>query len=111
MSLIGPIIEGVTKVISGVGNFIGGLFGKKDKDVPGLATGGSVTRSGMALVGESGPELLNLPRGANVVPLNSTANNMSVTANYNITDKATAEWANNDLVRKIQGRGLAVGYR
>jgi len=45
------------------------------------------------------------------VPLNSTANNMQVTANYNITDKATAEWANNDLVRKIQGRGLAVGYR
>ena len=109
--LIGPLIEGVSKVVSGIGNFIGGLFGKKDKDVPGLATGGSVTRSGMALVGESGPELLNLPRGANVVPLNSTANNMQVTANYNITDRATAEWANNDLVRKIQGRGLAVGYR
>ncbi|MGG1661734.1 phage tail tape measure protein [Brevibacillus sp. NRS-1366] len=34
---------------------------------PGLATGGTVTQSGLTWVGEKGPELLNLPRGSQVV--------------------------------------------
>lgn len=36
--------------------------------IPGLATGGTVLRGGLTLVGEKGPELLNLPRGSQVVP-------------------------------------------
>ncbi|KXG42879.1 phage tail tape measure protein [Tepidibacillus decaturensis] len=43
--------------------------GKKDEDIPGLAEGGSVTKSGLTWVGENGPELLNLPKGAEVRPL------------------------------------------
>jgi hypothetical protein len=39
----------------------GGVF-------PGLMNGGSVTKSGYTVVGERGPELLNLPRGAQVNP-------------------------------------------
>ena len=39
--------------------------------VPGLAAGGSVTRSGLAMVGEHGPEILALPGGASVIPLGS----------------------------------------
>jgi hypothetical protein len=38
----------------------------------GLATGGSVTRSGMTWVGEDGPELLNLPRGSRVRPMSAS---------------------------------------
>lgn len=34
--------------------------------VPGLATGGTVTRSGLVWVGERGPELMSLPGGARV---------------------------------------------
>lgn len=37
--------------------------------IPHLASGGSVTDAGLALVGEYGPEVLALPRGASVVPL------------------------------------------
>lgn len=37
--------------------------------VPGMAAGGIVRRSGMAFVGEHGPELLGLPAGARVAPL------------------------------------------
>lgn len=37
--------------------------------IPGLAGGGSVTRGGLSLVGENGPELRYLPRGASVIPL------------------------------------------
>lgn len=36
--------------------------------IPGLATGGTVMGGGLAMVGEQGPELLSLPRGARVSP-------------------------------------------
>jgi hypothetical protein len=38
-------------------------------DIPGLWEGGNILRSGSVLVGERGPEILNLPRGASVEPL------------------------------------------
>ena len=37
--------------------------------LPGLVDGGTAIRGGAAIVGERGPELLNLPRGAKVTPL------------------------------------------
>lgn len=37
--------------------------------IPGAEMGGTVQRGGTVLVGESGPEFLNLPRGAEVRPL------------------------------------------
>lgn len=37
--------------------------------IPGLQTGGTVTNPGWSLVGEHGPELRYMPRGASVVPL------------------------------------------
>lgn len=37
--------------------------------IPMLATGGVITGSGSVLVGERGPEILNLDRGASVIPL------------------------------------------
>jgi len=41
--------------------------------IPGLASGGTVTNQGLTWVGESGPELLSLPRGASVLPLDDSA--------------------------------------
>lgn len=41
-------------------------------DIPLLAAGGDVTRAGFAVVGEAGAELLELPAGARVTPLNNT---------------------------------------
>ena len=38
-------------------------------EIPGLYEGGNVVGSGSVLVGEDGPEILNLPKGASVVPL------------------------------------------
>lgn len=37
--------------------------------VPMLAQGGTAVSAGLALVGENGPELLRMPRGASVIPL------------------------------------------
>lgn len=39
------------------------------KDLAGLQHGGSIRHGGLAMVGEGGPELLRLPRGAEVMPL------------------------------------------
>lgn len=41
-------------------------------DMPFLAEGGNITAAGMAIVGDAGPELLELPRGARVTPLDSS---------------------------------------
>lgn len=41
-------------------------------DIPYLAKGGNIRRSGMAMVGDKGPELLSLNRGAQVTPLSRT---------------------------------------
>ncbi len=40
-----------------------------DFDMPALANGGIITSAGSVLVGEAGPEILRLPRGASVNPL------------------------------------------
>lgn len=42
--------------------------------IPYMAKGGTIADSGMAIVGEAGAELVNLPRGASVTPLNSNNN-------------------------------------
>ena len=41
--------------------------------IPGLQHGGKVVSPGHVLVGESGPEILNLPTGARVIPLAETS--------------------------------------
>lgn len=46
-------------------------------NVPGLAEGGTVTRSGLTWVGEEGPELLSLGRGSSVIPLPDVADMVS----------------------------------
>ena len=56
--IAGPILAGVA--IAG----IKALF----EQVPEFATGTSFAPGGMALVGERGPELVNLPKGASVTP-------------------------------------------
>lgn len=48
---------------------LGAAVGIGNHLVHGLAGGGTLTSSGSVLVGERGPELLNLPSGARVTPL------------------------------------------
>lgn len=43
-------------------------FGNYIKGIPGFAGGTNYAPGGMALVGEKGPEIVNLPRGSQVVP-------------------------------------------
>ncbi len=80
------IINGVGGALSGIGSFLGGIFGGGSSsssntssggsspdvnrvNVPHLATGGLITKPTLALVGEAGPEM--------VVPLRGTGANGS----------------------------------
>lgn len=52
--------------------------------LPGFQTGTSYAPGGLAMVGEQGPELVNLPRGSKVTPNNSSRGSSSPTININI---------------------------
>lgn len=49
-------------------NAVGGLVGLVGSLIPKFADGTNYAPGGMALVGERGPELVNLPRGSQVIP-------------------------------------------
>jgi hypothetical protein len=64
--------------------------GKKieTKRYAGLAAGGTLLSSGGVVVGENGPELVNLPRGASVIPSIPSRKMMGGGTVYNITLQA-----------------------
>lgn len=81
--LVSGIKSAINFIIKGINWFIEGLNKIKIPDwvpvvggkglniptIPLLARGGEITETGYAIVGEAGPELLHLPRGAQVAPL------------------------------------------
>lgn len=83
--------------------------------LPGMASGGTVTSSGMALVGENGPELLNLPTGASVIPLTNTSGggntiNITVTsANPDDVIAAIKTWSRNNGAVPIRTTSTRTG--
>ena len=68
---INRIIDTLNKVIDKANSILPGpdLSNIPTVDFGGLKDGGTALTSGTALVGESGPELINLNRGASVIPL------------------------------------------
>lgn len=67
---INEVIRFLNTAIDGA-NQVGAAFGVNIPHIPMLAKGGRITGSGSVIVGERGPELLNLSAGASVVPLTS----------------------------------------
>lgn len=86
--VIGDFIELALRqaVLGSGGGFLGSLFGGGSKlsgvnfgaiasaansvKIPGFALGTNYAPGGLAMVGEDGPELVNLPRGSQVIPNN-----------------------------------------
>ena len=65
-----------------------------------LFEGGTMTRRGLALVGEKGPELLNLPGGSSVIPLPRGGGGTAVVVNVHVAGHVKAE---KDLAAAISG--------
>ena len=76
--------------------------------VPGFATGTNFAPGGLAVVGERGPELVNLPRGSQVIPNHQTSQMMGgVTHSPNfyfpsITDARGAREAGTQAARRYR---------
>lgn len=102
-AVAGSIVPGAGTVggmlIGGVGGALIG-FGVGTA-VEGLASGGTVGRGGMFLVGEKGPELVNLPTGSTVFS-NSQTRGMGNTINVSVNGRVGASDAElDDIARKI----------
>ena len=67
-------IRAINKLSFTVPDWVPGLGGAgiNIPYIPLLAKGGDIVRSGSAIVGEAGPELIDLPVGAKVTPLNNS---------------------------------------
>ena len=70
------LIRGLNKISFNIPDWVPGIggrnFGINIREIPLLANGGNIMRSGAAIVGEAGPELLHLPQNARVSPLTSS---------------------------------------
>lgn len=84
-AIVGGVLSGIGGAIMWVIGLTKSLFDWLDRvgdklpkggKLPGYATGTSYAPGGMAMVGERGPELVNLPRGAQVIPADKTARMM-----------------------------------
>jgi TP901 family phage tail tape measure protein len=67
---IGTAISIGSKVLGAISNPIGAVGSALG--IPGAAQGGTILSTGSVLVGEAGPEILNLPAGASVKPLSNS---------------------------------------
>lgn len=87
INALNSMINGLNKIKFEVPSWVPLIGGKgwgfNLSQIPLLAAGGDVRRGGAAIVGEAGPELLELPTGARVTPLSklpqqpTTINNIS----------------------------------
>jgi hypothetical protein len=97
------ILQTIANKAAEVAGLVGGIR------IPGYASGTSFAPGGMAIVGEYGPELVNLPRGSQVIPNGETmralqgaagvVNNYNLNANYRNTE---TEMSLRQTIRMLQ---------
>jgi hypothetical protein len=106
---LGPVTDKVGAAAHAVGSVKGpsGLdLIRKGRDyLEGRAGGGPINRSGPYLVGERGPEVVNLPQGANVSP-NSASQPIIVQINHTTTLDGEVV-ARNTLRQAVRKRSLS----
>jgi phage-related protein len=95
--------------VPGVGTMGGGTVGFPNiKEIPMLAEGGTIQRAGRVLVGEQGAELLDLPKGARVTPLDKASEPtivINISGNTLLNDR-DADRLGDILVRRLKALGV-----
>lgn len=117
--LINTLAGAVNKIPAiKIPDWIPGIGGKELKipkipvidlpEIPMLAKGGTILEPGLAMVGERGPEILDLPGGASVVPLTkSDAPSIQVTINNpHIFNERDGEKLGNLIVQTLKTKGI-----
>lgn len=101
-SLFGAFLGGGS---SGAGGF--GIPLPGSGPLPGFASGTSFAPGGWAMVGERGPELVNLPRGASVYPNGKGPGGQSVIQNINVPSGTTKKTASYLAAKAADGLRIA----
>ena len=121
MDLGSSIISGISSGISGLTSSIGDTISNVASGIGsffGFANGTDSAPGGYAIVGEQGPELVNLPRGTSVTPAGKTADllnglNKSGTSSneYNFTINAGQSLSAAQIAYEVkkQSRAIAAG--
>jgi len=75
--------------------------------IPYLAKGGDIQQGGRVIVGEKGAEMLDLPKGARVTPLNkANGANLNININYpKFTDRESIDEVMDAVVRRLRLEG------
>lgn len=121
---INALIGALNKIKFSIPSWVPGIGGKgfginiptvSPVSLPRLATGGAVTRPGMAVVGERGPETVALPRGASVMPLparGAASGVLNLTVNLNVPPGAVIGIDNLEgyIVRTVRNGVIAGGF-
>lgn len=76
INMVNTVIGGLNKIK--LPDFLGGVSLNIPK-IPTLWKGSNYTKGGLTLVGEQGPELVNMPRGASVTPAHKTEQLLNTT--------------------------------
>jgi hypothetical protein len=90
------------------GGFFDDIFKSIGSFLPAFAGGTSFAPGGMSLVGERGPEIVNLPRGASVTPNNRLGGNV-VSINVNVP--AGTNSASADRIALVTGQAVQRALR
>lgn len=111
--------DAITGAISKVAEFIGVDTSEADNtitgsttisNIQGLHNGGTTLTSGLVKVGEKGPEVLSLPQGATVAPLNGAAMggiNITITGNTLLgEDDVMADKLGEIVVNRLRNLGV-----
>lgn len=75
---IKSLVPSMKDLLPDVKGAVLGFANKVKSFVPGLATGVQNFGGGLAMVGEEGPELVNLPKGSDVIPNDQMGSNVTV---------------------------------
>lgn len=80
--------------------------------IPKLAQGGEILSAGSAIVGEAGPELIQLPKGARVIPLDRPENTIQIIIeNMNVRDDTDIHLISRELFNLQRQAQLVGGNR
>lgn len=74
--------------------------------IPRMAEGGNVRRAGLSLVGEEGPELLNLPAGASVTPLDRMQQPLVINVEGSVISERDLLTLIQDKLIELQSKGF-----
>lgn len=107
----------ILEAIAGaLGKFWDWITGKKSvtvnangtvEEVPAMAAGGTVSRSGRVLVGERGPEYLDLPAGARITPLGRAGGGFTlILKDARIMRPSDVDWVMDLAVRRARQYGV-----